>query len=215
MHWPTPSPAEPQPAAPAARFFLSDGTPLTLTWSRKSMYVSLTQRAGVSDPEEAGLLLYLCSPQYDPRSRWRVPAPSETGEDPDLSETAPALFAAVRLAADEWADEHLPHADWINLTVLAQSIWMDAHETMVVPATEQPQKKNGGEYPHWTVSFARAVTRGNIALSDYVLHHLPARDAYAALHAAWCDIGVDLITPHTKARRLAEADAVITAALKS
>ena len=143
MHWPTPSPAEPQPAAPAARFFLSDGTPLTLTWSRKSMYVSLTQRAGVSDPEEAGLLLYLCSPQYDPRSRWRVPAPSETGEDPDLQETAPALFAAVRLAADEWADEHLPHADWINLTVLAQSIWMDAHETMVVPATEQPQKKTG------------------------------------------------------------------------
>lgn len=147
MNWPTPSPSEPQPAAPAARFFLSDGTPLTLTWSRKSMYVSLTQRAGVSDPEEAGLLLYLCSPQYDPRSRWRVPAPSETGEDPDLAETAPALFAAVRLAADEWADEHLPHADWINLTVLAQSIWMDAHETMVVTATEQPQKKTGENIP--------------------------------------------------------------------
>ena len=147
MNWPTPSPAEQQPAAPVARFFLADGTPLVLTWSRKSMYVSLTQRAGVSDPEEAGLLLYLCSPQYDPRSRWRVPAPSETGEDPDLAETAPALFSAVRVAADEWADEHLPHADWIKLTVLAQSIWMDAHETMVVPAAEQPQKKTGENIP--------------------------------------------------------------------
>lgn len=150
MNWHTTFQAEPQPAAPAspvARFFLADGTPLTLTWSRKSMYVSLTQRAGVSDPEEAGLLLYLCSPQYDPRSRWKVPAPSETGEDPDLQETAPALFSAVRIAADEWADEHLPHADWINLTVLAQSIWMDAHETMVVPATEQPQKKTEESIP--------------------------------------------------------------------
>jgi len=141
MHWPTPSTAEPQPAAPAARFFLSDGTPLILTWSRKSMYVSLTQRAGVSDPEEAGLLLYLCSPQYDPRSRWRVPAPSETGEDPDLQAESPDLYAAVRIAADEWADQHLTHTDYIGLTVLAQAIWHDAHETMVTAATEAPQKK--------------------------------------------------------------------------
>jgi len=143
MHWPTPSPTDtaPTPAAPAARFSLADGTPLTLTWSRKSMYVSLTQRAGVSDPEEAGLLLYLCSPQYDPRSRWRVPAPSETGEDPDLSETAPSLFAAVRVAADEWADQHLSHTEYLDLTRLAQSIWYDAHETMVTTATETPQKK--------------------------------------------------------------------------
>lgn len=143
MNWPTPSPAEQQPPAPSARFFLTDGTPLTLTWSRKSMYVSLTQRAGVSDPEEAGLLLYLCSPQYDPRSRWKVPAPSETGEDPDLAETAPDLYAAVRMAADEWADQHLTHTDYIGLTVLAQAIWHDAHETMVTAATEAPQKKTG------------------------------------------------------------------------
>ena len=147
MHWPTPSPAEQQPPAPAARFFLSDGTPLTLTWSRKSMYVSLTQRAGVSDPEEAGLLLYLCSPQYDPRSRWRVPAPSETGEDPDLAETAPDIYAAVRVAADEWADQHLSHTDYIGLTVLAQAIWHDAHETMVTAATEAPQKKTEESIP--------------------------------------------------------------------
>ena len=147
MHWPTPSPAEQQPAAPVARFFLADGTPLTLTWSRKSMYVSLTQRAGVSDPEEAGLLLYLCSPQYDPRSRWRVPAPSETGEDPDLAETAPDLYAAVRVAADEWADQHLTHTDYIGLTVLAQAIWHDAHETMVTAATEAPQKKTEESTP--------------------------------------------------------------------
>lgn len=149
MHWPTPSPTDtaPTPAAPAARFSLADGTPLTLTWSRKSMYVSLTQRAGVSDPEEAGLLLYLCSPQYDPRSRWRVPAPSETGEDPDLAETAPDLYAAVRVAADEWADQHLTHTDYIGLTVLAQAIWHDAHETMVTAATETPQKKTGENTP--------------------------------------------------------------------
>lgn len=147
MNWPTPSPTAPQPEAPPARFHLSDGTPLTLTWSRKSMYVSLTQRAGVSDPEEAGLLLYLCSPQYDPRSRWRVPAPSETGEDPDLAETAPDLYAAVRVAADEWADQHLTHTDYIGLTVLAQAIWHDAHETMVTAATETPQKKTQENTP--------------------------------------------------------------------
>jgi hypothetical protein len=147
MHWPTPSPTAPQPEAPPARFHLADGTPLTLTWSRKSMYVSLTQRAGVSDPEEAGLLLYLCSPQYDPRSRWRVPAPSETGEDPDLAETSPDLYAAVRVAADEWADQHLTHTDYIGLTVLAQAIWHDAHETMVTAATETPQKKTGESIP--------------------------------------------------------------------
>jgi hypothetical protein len=148
MHWPTPSPTSaPQPEAPPARFHLADGTPLTLTWSRKSMYVSLTQRAGVSDPEEAGLLLYLCSPQYDPRSRWRVPAPSETGEDPDLAETSPDLYAAVRVAADEWADQHLTHTDYIGLTVLAQAIWHDAHETMVTAATETPQKKTGENTP--------------------------------------------------------------------
>lgn len=111
------------------------------------MYVSLTQRAGVSDPEEAGLLLYLCSPQYDPRSRWRVPAPSETGEDPDLAETAPDLYAAVRLAADEWADQHLSHTDCIPLTVLAQAIWYDAHETMVSLAAETPQKKTQENTP--------------------------------------------------------------------
>jgi hypothetical protein len=147
MHWPTPSPTTPQPEAPPARFHLSDRTPLNLTWSRKSMYVSLTQRAGVSDPEEAGLLLYLCSPQYDPRSRWRVPAPSETGEDPDLAETAPDLYAAVRMAADEWADQHLTHTDYIGLTVLAQAIWHDAHETMVTAATETPQKKTEENIP--------------------------------------------------------------------
>jgi hypothetical protein len=148
MHWPTPSPTTaPQPEAPPARFHLADGTPLTLTWSRKSMYVSLTQRAGVSDPEDAGLLLYLCSPQYDPRSRWRVPAPSETGEDPDLAESAPDLYAAVRVAADEWADQHLTHTDYIGLTVLAQAIWHDAHETMVTAATETPQKKTGESTP--------------------------------------------------------------------
>jgi hypothetical protein len=101
----------------------------------------------VSDPEEAGLLLYLCSPQYDPRSRWRVPAPSETGEDPDLAETAPDLYAAVRVAADEWADQHLTHTDYIGLTVLAQAIWHDAHETMVTAATETPQKKTGESIP--------------------------------------------------------------------
>ena len=148
MHWPTPSPSDvvASPAYPA-RFHLADGTPLVLTWSRKSMYVSLTQRAGVSDPEEAGLLLYLCSPQYDPRSRWRVPAPSETGEDPDLAETSPDLYAAVRAAADEWADQHLTHTDYIGLTVLAQAIWHDAHETMVTAATETPQKKTGESTP--------------------------------------------------------------------
>ncbi len=111
------------------------------------MYVSLTQRAGVSDPEEAGLLLYLCSPQFDVRSRWRVPAPSETGEDPDYRETAPDLYASIRLAADEWADEHLTHTDYIGLTVLAQAIWHDAHETMVTAATETPQKKTGESTP--------------------------------------------------------------------
>ena len=147
MHWPTPSPTAPQPEAPPAHFHLPDGTPLILKWSIKSMYVSLTQRAGVSDPEEAGLLLYLCSPQYDSRARWSVPAPSETGEDPDLQETAPDLYAAIRLAADEWADQHLNHTDYIGLTVLAQAIWHDAHETMVTAATEAPQKKTEESTP--------------------------------------------------------------------
>ena len=160
MNWPTTSPAEQQPAAPVARFFLSDGTPLTLTWSRKSMYVSLTQRAGVSDPEEAGLLLYLCSPQYDPRSRWRVPAPSETGEDPDLQEESPDLYAAVRVAADEWADQHLTHTDYIGLTVLAQAIWHDAHETMVTAATEAPQKKTEESTPTGPSVFAEPSPEG-------------------------------------------------------
>lgn len=105
------------------------------------MYVSLTQRAGVNDPEEAGLLLYLCSPDYDPRRRWRVPAPSETGEDPDLAETAPDLYAAVRADADAWADQNLNHTEFIALTVLAQAIWFDAHETMVTVAAETTQKK--------------------------------------------------------------------------
>ena len=109
------------------------------------MYVSLTQRAGVNDPEEAGLLLYLCSPAYDPRKRWRVPAPSETGEDPDLAETAPDIYAAVRADADAWADENLNHTEFIGLTVLAQAIWYDAHETMVTVAAETAQKKTEEE----------------------------------------------------------------------
>lgn len=111
------------------------------------MYVSLTQRAGVNDPEEAGLLLYLCSPDYDPRKRWKVPAPSETGEDPDLAETAPDLYAAVREDADAWADRNLKHTDFIGLTVLAQAIWFDAHETMVTVAAETAQKKTEESTP--------------------------------------------------------------------
>lgn len=111
------------------------------------MYVSLTQRAGVNDPEEAGLLLYLCSPDYDPRRRWRVPAPSETGEDPDLAETAPDLYAAVREDADAWADRNLSHTEFIGLTVLAQAIWYDAHETMVTVAAETTQKKTEESIP--------------------------------------------------------------------
>jgi hypothetical protein len=151
MNWPSPPqptvPEAPAPEAHPARFHLPNGTPLVLTWSRKSMYVSLTQRAGVNDPEEAGLLLYLCSPDYDPRKRWRVPAPSETGEDPDLSETAPDLYAAVREDADAWADRNLNHTDFIGLTVLAQAIWFDAHETMVTVAAETTQKKTEENIP--------------------------------------------------------------------
>ena len=175
MNWPTPSPTSaPQPEAPPARFHLADGTPLTLTWSRKSMYVSLTQRAGVSDPEEAGLLLYLCSPQYDPRSRWRVPAPSETGEDPDLAETAPDLYAAVRLAADEWADQHLTHTDYIGLTVLAQAIWHDAHETMVTAATETPQKKTEESIPTGpSVSAAPSPEETSPSMTSFSTTYLP------------------------------------------
>lgn len=147
IEWPS-LPAAAAPAAPAAhsfsgpaRFHLPDGTPLRLTWSRKARYVSMQQTFGVPDPEAAGLLLFLASPDYDARRFWFMPSPSEDGADPSLREENPGMFAAITRAAEEWADIHLPADQLEAIWHLAVRLWNDAHETMVVPAVEAPSEK--------------------------------------------------------------------------
>lgn len=140
--WPTAAtatvPPSASPSAPAwlpadTGFALPDGTPLLLTISRKSLYVQLTQSVTVAMPDEAILLLYLCTPGFDPAAIWRTPAPSDDTPDPDMRETQPDRFTAIRTAAEAWADRTFHHTQLMPLWELALALWNDSHSTATVP----------------------------------------------------------------------------------
>lgn len=141
-------PSASAPSAPSAvsssRFSLPDGTPLLLTMSRKFRYFSLTGFYGIATPEDAFILLYLCSPQFDPRERWTAPAPVEEGTPDDgLRRTDPDYFTALRVRIEDWADT-FPHLQLDALYLLALSLWTDSDVTAAipVPGSETPEKKS-------------------------------------------------------------------------
>lgn len=135
--YPGERPAAPAPL-PAGRFALPDGTPLLLTMTRKSHFVQLTGNYGVGSPDEALLLLFLCSPEYDTRRRWVTPAPADEPE-PRMVETAPGYFTRVRLEAEAWA-EQWPHTGMVEMVNLAVRLWEDQHETAVQPLKPAEKK---------------------------------------------------------------------------
>jgi hypothetical protein len=105
----SPLPDEPAapPGVPAAqsktrRYVLPDGVTLQCSTTRRCRYSSLTAMVDVTTPEEAMVLLYLCSPEYDPRARWQ-PAETGDGEAEALNE-----FLTIRQRVEEWADRYDP-----------------------------------------------------------------------------------------------------------
>lgn len=111
---------------------LPDGRPLLLTMSRKCLFVQLTQSLVPSTPEEGMLLLYLCSPEFDPEQVWQAPEPSDKEGEEDLARTQPNVYTAIRQAADVWADETLDPDDMLALWDLARMLWHGKNATATV-----------------------------------------------------------------------------------
>ncbi len=107
---------------------LPDGRPLLLTMSRKCLFVKLTQRLSVAQPEDAMLLLYLCSPDFDPDTVWQTPTPSDDGQETPLQKEEPDLFTAIRITAQHWADA-FDHLLMETLWDLANALWKGQHAT--------------------------------------------------------------------------------------
>lgn len=133
------------PVSPSLRpgHNLPDGRPLLLTMSRKCLFVRLTQKLSVAQPEDAMLLLYLCSPDFDPDTVWQTPEPNGEDTETPLSTEAPDIFTALRLTAQHWS-ESLDHTQMIPLWDLAIALWNGQHATAttVIADGEAGEKKS-------------------------------------------------------------------------